>query len=119
MQELKVQFWQFFRQGRDGCALLVQPLRIPRWISKTLFVLGSYKFLAMLKSKTGGCHFFKVQSGKKTVCSLLACGEGRKLTAEQIAAPKTESTDAGEIGLCSYTIISDRFALTAEHCIIG
>ena len=55
--------------------------------------------------------------------SLLACGEDRKLTtvltAEQIAAPKTESTDAGEIGLCSYTVISDRFALTAEHCIIG
>ena len=51
--------------------------------------------------------------------SLLACGEDRKLTAEQVAAPKTESTDAGEIGLCSYTVISDRFALTAEHCIIG
>ena len=51
--------------------------------------------------------------------SLLACGEDRKLTAEQKAAPKTESTDAGEIGLCSYTVISDRFALTAEHCIIG
>jgi len=47
------------------------------------------------------------------------CGEDRKLTTEQIAAPKTESTDAGEIGLCSYTVISDRFALTAEHCIIG
>ena len=51
--------------------------------------------------------------------SLLACGEDRLNTAEQNAAPKTESTDAGEIGLCSYTVISDRFALTAEHCIIG
>ena len=55
--------------------------------------------------------------------SLLACGEDKLLkkllTAEQKAAPKTESTDAGEIGLCSYTVISDRFALTAEHCIIG
>ena len=52
--------------------------------------------------------------------SLLACGEDRKFTAEQLAsAPKTESTDAGEIGLCSYTVISDRFALTAEHCNIG
>ena len=55
--------------------------------------------------------------------SLSACGEDRKLTAfltaEQTAAPKTESTDAGQIGLCSYTVISDRFALTAEHCIIG
>ena len=26
----KVPFWQFFRMGWDGCALLVQPTRIPR-----------------------------------------------------------------------------------------
>ena len=49
----------------------------------------------------------------------LACGENVLKTEEWIDAPKTESTDAGEIGLCSYTVISDRFALTAEHCIIG
>ena len=52
-----------------------------------------------------------------SVC--LACGENSLKTQEWIEAPKTESTDAGEIGLCSYTVISDRFALTAEHCIIG
>ena len=28
----KVPFWQFFREGQDGCALLVQPSRIPQWI---------------------------------------------------------------------------------------
>ena len=52
-------FWQFFRQGRDGRALLVRPSRIPRWISKIIFALGSYEFLAMLEGKTR-----KVQSGK-------------------------------------------------------
>ena len=45
-------FWQFFRQGLDGCALLVRPLRIPRWISKIIFALDSYEFLAMLEGKT-------------------------------------------------------------------
>ena len=45
---LKVPFWQFFREGRNGRALLVRPLRIPRWIWKILFVLGSYELLAML-----------------------------------------------------------------------
>ena len=30
---------------------------------------------------------------------------------------ENESTDAGDFGLCSYTVISDRFAITAEHCI--
>ena len=29
-------------QSPDGCAHLVQPSRIPHWISKNLFVLGSY-----------------------------------------------------------------------------
>ena len=59
MQGLKVPFWQFFSQGRDGRALLVRPLRIPRWISKILFVLGSYEFLAMPNGKTGECPFLK------------------------------------------------------------
>ena len=48
----KVPFWQYFRQGRDGRALLVQPSRIPSWISKIIFALGSYGFLAMLEGKT-------------------------------------------------------------------
>ena len=40
--------------------------RIPRWISKILFYLGSYEFLAMLEGNTrGGGLFFRVQSGKK------------------------------------------------------
>ena len=44
----KVPFWQFFRQGQDGHALLVWPLRIPHRISKIIFVLGSYELLVML-----------------------------------------------------------------------
>ena len=62
-------FWQFFRQGRDGRALLVQPSRIPRWISKITFALGSYEFLAMLVGKTRKAYYFRVQSGKITVCT--------------------------------------------------
>ena len=31
----KVPFWQFFRKGQDGRALLVQPSRIPHRISNT------------------------------------------------------------------------------------
>ena len=60
-------FWQFFREGRDGHALLVQPSRIPRWIWKILFALGAYEFLATRKAKLEGALFCRVQSGKKTV----------------------------------------------------
>ena len=58
----KVPFWQFFRQSRDGCALLVRPSIIPHWISKILYVWGSYAFLAMVEGKVSS---FSVQSGKK------------------------------------------------------
>jgi hypothetical protein len=36
-----VPFWQFFRMGWDGCALLVRPSRIPHRNSKIIFVLGA------------------------------------------------------------------------------
>ena len=64
----KVPFWQFFRQGRDGCALLVRPSRIPHRISKIFFALGADEFLAMLEGKIREAPFFKVRSGKITVC---------------------------------------------------
>ena len=64
----KVPFWQFFRQGRDGRALLVRPSRIPHRISKFLFALGADEFLEILEGKIGEAPFFKVQSGKITVC---------------------------------------------------
>ena len=60
-------FWQFFREGRDGHALLVWPSRIPRWTSKILFVLGFYEFLAMLEGKIRKCPFARVQSDEITV----------------------------------------------------
>ena len=41
-----------------GRALLVRPSRIPRWISKIIFALGSYEFLAMLEGKTRKGLFF-------------------------------------------------------------
>ena len=61
------------------------------------------------------CHHY---NNYNNFC-LSACGENSLKAEEWIEAPKTESTDAGEVGLCSYTVISDRFALTAEHCNIG
>ena len=63
-------FWQFFRQGRDGRALLVQPSRIPHMILKIIFALNAFahEFLAMLEGKLERPHFLKVQSGKITVC---------------------------------------------------
>ena len=63
----KVPFWQFFKQGRDGRALLVWPSRIPHRISKILFALGADEFLVMLEGKIREAPFFKVQSGKITV----------------------------------------------------
>ena len=59
MQGLNVPFWQFFIQGWCGRALIVRPSRIPRWISKINFVLGSYEFLAMLEGKSRKGPFFK------------------------------------------------------------
>ena len=61
-------FWQFFRKGQVGRALLVRPSRIPHRISKIIFAYGSYVFLAMLEGKIREPHFLKVQSDKITVC---------------------------------------------------
>ena len=66
----KVPFWQFFRQGRDGRALLVRPSRIPHRISKIIFALGADEFLAMPEGKVRMTPFFKVQYGKITVCQI-------------------------------------------------
>ena len=62
----KVPFWQFFRQGRDGRAVLGWPSRIPHRISKIIFALGADVFLAV-QCKIREAPFFKVQSGKITV----------------------------------------------------
>ena len=51
----KVPFWQFFRQGRNGSALLVRPSRIPHRI---IFALGADEFLAMLEGKIREAPFF-------------------------------------------------------------
>ena len=44
--------------------------RIPCWIWKILFVLGSYEFLAMLEGKIWKCPFSRVQSDEITVWSV-------------------------------------------------
>ena len=47
----KVPFWQFFRKGRDGCALIVWPSKIPHRNSKNIFAFGADEFLVMLEGK--------------------------------------------------------------------
>ena len=42
MQGLKSAILAIFREGRDGCALLVQSSRIPWWIWKILFAFGCW-----------------------------------------------------------------------------
>ena len=54
----KCHFGIFFREGWDGRALLVQPSRIPCWISKIVFVLGSFQILVMLEGKVRKGSFF-------------------------------------------------------------
>ena len=54
----KVPFWQFFREGQKGHALLVRPSRIPHKISKILFELGADESLAMLDGKIREAPFF-------------------------------------------------------------
>jgi hypothetical protein len=55
----KVPFWQFFRNGRDGHALLLSTaLKNPSLDFKNSYVLGFYEFLAMLEGKTRKDPFF-------------------------------------------------------------
>jgi len=56
----KEAFWQFFRQGLDGRALLMRPSRIPHRISKILFAFGADEFLAMPEGKIRRYLFFYV-----------------------------------------------------------
>ena len=55
MQRLKSAILAIFQTGPRW---LVWPSRIPRWILKIIFALGSYEFLAMLEAKTRKCLFF-------------------------------------------------------------
>ena len=47
----KVPFWPFFREGRDGHALLVQPSKMHYSIGKIIFVLGADEYLERLDGK--------------------------------------------------------------------
>ena len=53
-------FWQFFRKGWDGRALLVQPSKSNRRNWKFLFVLGSCEYLERLEGKIRDGIFFCV-----------------------------------------------------------
>ena len=53
-------FWQFFRKGWDGRALLVQPSKSNHSIWKILFVLGSYEYLERLEGTVRDIIFFCV-----------------------------------------------------------
>ena len=57
----KVPFWQFFRMGWDGRALLGQPSRIPHRNWKIIFVLGADEYIERLEGKIRECLFFYVK----------------------------------------------------------
>ena len=54
----KVPFWQFFRMGWDGHALLGRPSRIPCRNWKIIFVLGADEYIERLEGKITECLFF-------------------------------------------------------------
>ena len=53
----KVPFWQFFRMGCDGRALLGWPLRIPHRNWKIIIVLGADEYIERLEGKIRKCFF--------------------------------------------------------------
>jgi hypothetical protein len=57
IQGLKSAIWAIFQNGL-GWPRPVSPARIPHRISKNIFVLGSYEFLAMLEGKIRETPFF-------------------------------------------------------------
>jgi hypothetical protein len=57
----KVPFWQFFRMGWDGRALLGWPSRIPQRNGKIIFVLGADEYIERLQSKIRERLFFCVK----------------------------------------------------------
>ena len=58
----KVPFWQFFRMGWDGRALLGWPSRIPHRNRKIIFVLGANEYVERLEGKIRECLFFYVKT---------------------------------------------------------
>ena len=63
----KVPFWQFFRKGWDGRALLVQPSKSNRGNTKKN--LGSYEYLERLEGKIRDRIFFVLINQITTVSS--------------------------------------------------
>ena len=57
----KVPFWQVFRMGWDGRALLGRPSRIPHRNWKIIFVLGANEYMERLEGKIRECLFFYVK----------------------------------------------------------
>ncbi len=57
----KVPFWQFFRMGWDGRALLGRLSRIPHRNWKILIVLGADEYIERLEGKIRECLFFYVK----------------------------------------------------------
>ena len=86
--------------------------RIPHRISKILFALGADEFLAMLEGKVREAPFFKVQSGKITVCAISAqtSQEGIKCTKakEQLRSyfPNMYTVDLGQDRLFRKLLLS-------------
>ena len=64
----KIPFWQFFRKGWDGRALLVRPSKMHHSIWIFCFVLGANKYLERLEAKLESAYSFLLKYSKMTVC---------------------------------------------------
>ena len=60
-------FWQFFRKGWDGRALLVRPSKMHHRMWKNLFVLGADEYLKRLEAKLERAYSFMLKYSKITV----------------------------------------------------
>jgi hypothetical protein len=57
----EVPFWQCFRMGWDGRALLGRPSRIPHKNLKVIFAFGADEYIERLEGKIRECLFFYVK----------------------------------------------------------
>ena len=64
----KLPFWQFFRMGWNGYALLGRPSRIPHRNWNISFVFGADECAERLEAKLASAYSFMLKYSKITVC---------------------------------------------------
>ena len=103
-------FWQFFREGWKGRALLVRPSKMHHSIWKILFLLGADEYLERMEGKIIIAYSFILKYFKITVCCVSVCGRiqfrnGSKITASQLS----------EALFASYTSLFCLLFFSAHH----